>query len=196
MVTCVVLCGCDVIFTLQDPPASKDDGGVGTDSAAADAAVDAFTCTLDCPLEFGDIGPGSPTNKYLVVMTQAAFGSNSTGGAAKACVDLRNGHDSFTHLVVFDDQAEYTRISTMIDNSLVYWVGHRRGVGTGGLFAPITEQPSMFPPEQGGPWGSGEPDTNNNHCAEISVAGTLNASPCQTQRAYICECSCFAPLAD
>jgi hypothetical protein len=184
------LCGCDFIFTLKDPSELQPpgDGAVVDSDSLVDGRDARGPCEEVCPPTYTELGVGLP--RYLVNTTlPLAFGDNDTSGAAKACVDSGAGFPAFTHLLVFDDQAEFDQVRGAIDNSLVYWIGHRRT--TGENFEPITDQPHTYPPTSGGPWGAGEPDGND--CAALQFGMNVVAESCTTQRPFICECDCFAP---
>lgn len=156
---------------------------------ATDGAVepDAFACVLECPSGYVDLGAPSALAKYQVFSSQMSFDN-----AEAMCEATRGASPNFTHLVVLDDQAELDRIAAAINPVTNVRIGHRRDLAIGAFYLPVSLQPeNQFPPLSGAPWNAGEP--SGGECADISINLSLNAGPCSSDLAFVCECDCYAP---
>lgn len=152
-------------------------GRLGFEATRLDASstVDAATADADLATACG------PSYQAVAGLTSRyRTGAVSTWIVAEQGCELDGGH-----LVVIDDAAEHTYVSTQGQR----WIGFTDTV-TEGAFLSVTGTP-LGPPNY---FSASEPNntSGNEDCVE-SIGGGWNDTICTRQRASLCECD-GAPL--
>lgn len=161
------------------------------DASAIDAAIDApsidafvFTPAL-CPVAYDRTTAAAPGSRFRVITTQAVFSSQHA--------DCKDDAPGWTHLVVFDAQAEASAVGAMI--SAFFYVGivqapSQAGVGqgwfklTGGAHATSWSSQSPQQPEDGDEYV----ENNEENLAVAGTNGALYDVIGSTGYRAVCEC--------
>ncbi len=176
---CVLLTGCARILGFEEVVEPSPDGRV--DGPVVDGFVD--TPQLACPASYTLTFQGSSYRIVTMLATQW-LSANAT------CVE----DGSRTHLIVLSSDAELSAIRAQaLDRQ--FWIGlsDRRDES---VFLPVTNEPTIFPPPSGTPWGNGQPADvmmGADDCVELSkeFGQELETVNCGSARNFICECDAF-----
>ena len=91
-----------------------------------------------------------------------------------------------THLIVLSTQFELAAIN-VVAGAGERWVG-LSDLRTDGVFLPVTDEATTFPPASGAPWATGEPSAGDKSCVLMNDNGVLSSKTCGLARPSICEC--------
>jgi hypothetical protein len=178
-VVVTVLAGCGFA-----PRGGEKGGDVDGGDASVDASVD--VAGDGCPASYVAVGGG----RYRLVREPATWMA-----ALADCADDDGGApDRHTHLVVFADDAERTRVRAAFAASEL-WIGLSDRVTTFDWLWVTGEDTGTYPPASGPPWRNGQP-TNGagglQDCVAMDAAGAWDDRICDDGNAeYLCECDAF-----
>lgn len=122
-----------------------------------------------------------------------AVSSLADWSTAQAACASTIGPDLFTHLIIFDDDAERDSVATAV-GVFPFWIGLVDRV-TEGSFLWVTAQPSSYPPANGSPWGAAQPDDfgpGGQDCVRVVDGAELDDAFCPDTFGFVCECDGFA----
>lgn len=155
--------------------------------AAVDAAPDAFVFMPSfCPVSYDQTSQASPGSRYRVITTSAPFAAQHA--------DCADDHAGWTHLVVFDSQAEAASIGGMVSSGFFY-VGvvqapDQAAVGagwtklTGGPIASGWSTANPTQPEDGDEYV----ENNEENLAVAGGNGRMYDVVGQSAYRAVCEC--------
>jgi hypothetical protein len=173
--------GCRSLLGFEElaaPPIPDSTSPIG-DSPRPDGGVDAtptgdVATDLTCPESY-DLQLTDGASRYRLISQGAPWLTASSECAADG-----------THLIVLSTQAELSGIN-VIAGAGERWVGLSDLV-TDGVFLPVTDEATTFPPASGMPWETGEPSAGDKSCVLMGDNGELSSKTCGLARPYICEC--------
>lgn len=185
LVLLLVVGGCDALFRIDPVPnparadAAVDGMVLPIDAPAADAMIDAMPNRIaGCPPSYGIIN--IEATKYRVVNSVVGWQT-----AQALCVADRGNYEKYTHLVVFDDDLERSRVNALVSGT-VMWIG-LADIRVDNAYEWVSTENPVYPPTNA--FQNGMPDTTSGaDCGAMLGNSDLQMYGCSTLYRYICEC--------
>jgi hypothetical protein len=179
--------GCDALFRIDAVPnpradAAPDGAIMPVDVLPEDAMADAMPQRLQgCPPSYSTIN--IELTKYRIVNPTVDWQT-----AASLCAADRGNYEKYTHLVVFDDDLERSRVNALVSGSIM-WIG-LVDIRVENAYEWVSSENPVYPPSFA--WQNGAPDTTPGaDCGEMLGNADLQMTGCSTLQRYICECDDF-----
>jgi Lectin C-type domain len=156
--------------------------------------------TAGCDLAFSLDRPVGVCPESFVAIGDAFYervATTMTWRDAETTCESRVTPNRFSHLAVFADDAEFGEARAAYAG-VPLWVG-LTDLAAEGMFVPITDEVTTWPPLTTPPWSIGQPNNLDGiqNCVQIDPNGGLDDKPCMDTNGEkfepLCECDANTP---